>query len=102
MAELGPDAVAAAVDDTLADLRTTYLDLLLIHWPLKFKKGTVFARDGAPGDFREAWAAMEALVDAGKVPGPARTRTFRGDESRRRRGRDVITLCCLFCARARS
>jgi len=67
MAELGPDAVAAAVDDTLADLRTTYLDLLLIHWPLKFKKGTVFARDGAPGDFREAWAAMEALVDAGKV-----------------------------------
>ena len=52
--------------DTLRDLQTDYLDLLLIHWPLKYKPGTLFARDGAQ-DFAETWAAMEALVKDGKV-----------------------------------
>ena len=60
------DAVGEAVADTLNDLQTDYLDLLLIHWPLKYKPGTLFARDGAQ-DFAETWAAMEALVKDGKV-----------------------------------
>ena len=66
MTELRRDAVGAAVADTLNDLQTDYLDLLLIHWPLKYKPGTLFARDGAQ-DFAETWAAMEALVKDGKV-----------------------------------
>ena len=66
MTELRRDAVGEAVADTLRDLQTDYLDLLLIHWPLKYKPGTLFARDGAQ-DFAETWAAMEALVKDGKV-----------------------------------
>ena len=66
MTELRRDAVGEAVADTLNDLQTDYLDLLLIHWPLKYKPGTLFARDGAQ-DFAETWAAMEALVKDGKV-----------------------------------
>lgn len=66
MTELRRDAVGEAVADTLQDLQTDYLDLLLIHWPLKYKKHTLFARDG-PQTFGETWAAMEALVAVGKV-----------------------------------
>ena len=66
MTELRRDAVGEAVADTLRDLQTDYLDLLLIHWPLKYKPGTLFARDGAQ-DFAETWAAMEALVKQRRV-----------------------------------
>ena len=44
-----------------------YVDLLLIHWPVKWAPGTVLTRDGAVGDFRDAWRAMEALVAEGKA-----------------------------------
>merc|ERR1711903_298052 len=50
-----------------ARLQTSYVDLLLIHWPLKFRPGTVLARDGAVGDFSATWAAMEALAASGKA-----------------------------------
>ena len=67
MDEARPERVAAAVDDSLARLQTSYVDLLLIHWPLKFRPGTVLARDGAVGDFSATWAAMEALAASGKA-----------------------------------
>ena len=67
MDEARPERVAAALDDSLAQLQTSYVDLLLIHWPLKFRPGTVLARDGAVGDFSATWAAMEALVASGKA-----------------------------------
>ena len=67
MDEARPERVAAALDDSLQQLQTSYVDLLLIHWPLKFRPGTVLARDGAVGDFSATWAAMEALVAAGKA-----------------------------------
>ena len=64
--ELRPSAARAAVEDSLRELGTPYLDLLLIHWPLRFAQGTIFARDGVSG-FRDTWAAMEAMVASGKV-----------------------------------
>jgi L-glyceraldehyde reductase len=73
----GPD-VEEAVDQSLKDLGTDYLDLYLIHWPVSFKKGKThnerFPID--PRDegvyvvdvpIKETWQAMEALVKKGKL-----------------------------------
>ena len=34
-----PDDVEAALDASLKDLQTDYLDLYLMHWPVAFKRG---------------------------------------------------------------
>ncbi|KAK9916090.1 hypothetical protein WJX75_008482 [Coccomyxa subellipsoidea] len=52
--------VRPALEATLGDLRTSYLDLYLIHWPVTEpqKKGV-----GIDPGIRETWTAMEELVD---------------------------------------
>lgn len=52
---LARDRVAPAVDDSLAKLRTDYVDLLLIHWPNR----------QTPAE--ESLAAMREIQEAGKV-----------------------------------
>lgn len=67
-----------AVDESLADLGTDYLDLYLIHWPHSFAKpeqkrarAAIDPRDGGihviDVPTEETWKAMEALVEKGKV-----------------------------------
>ena len=51
--ECGEGITAKAIDRMLKRLDTTYLDLLLIHWPV--------------GDYCGAWKDMERAVEAGKV-----------------------------------
>ena len=44
------------------------MDLFLIHWPLKFRKGTGFPpreEDFLPLDIKSTWQAMELTVQAG-------------------------------------
>lgn len=67
-----PDLVRGALETSLKDLRTTYLDMYLIHWPFALKEGdSLFPVDdkGAPiysyVDFVDTWKAMEKLVDEG-------------------------------------
>ncbi|KAF2116460.1 NADP-dependent oxidoreductase domain-containing protein [Lophiotrema nucula] len=71
-----PCRVEAAVDETLRDLQTDYLDLFLIHWPVPLrytpdKSQPVNAETGlidvidVPDEV--TWAAMEELVSKGKV-----------------------------------
>ncbi|PYI06985.1 Aldo/keto reductase [Aspergillus sclerotiicarbonarius CBS 121057] len=69
-----PDDVEGAVDESLRDLGTGYVDLLLMHYPCTFKRGAErFPRDGqgrmvhGETTFVDTWRAMERVVETGKV-----------------------------------
>ncbi|KAL2072370.1 hypothetical protein VTL71DRAFT_11713 [Oculimacula yallundae] len=74
--EHDPKDVGPALDQTLRDLGTDYVDLYLIHWPQSYVKQvpyTLFPED-RNGDpiivdipLASTWEAMETLVAAGKA-----------------------------------
>ncbi|OBT71330.1 hypothetical protein VF21_09130 [Pseudogymnoascus sp. 05NY08] len=69
-----PDDVESALDDSLRDLDTPYVDLLMMHYPCTFARGEDrFPRDAdgkmilGKTSFVETWRAMEKLVKTGKT-----------------------------------
>ena len=50
----GQEAVCKSIDESLAKLKTNYIDLLLIHWPVK-------------DCVKHTWQVMEDYVQQGKV-----------------------------------
>lgn len=67
-----PDLVRPALEKTLKDLNTPFVDLYLIHWPFAYKEGgDLFPRDEdeklifSSVDYVDTWKAMEELVGAG-------------------------------------
>lgn len=50
----GQETVARSIDESLAKLKVDYLDLLLIHWPVK-------------DCVKDTWQVMEEYVKSGKV-----------------------------------
>lgn len=74
-----PAVVKAAVQRSLERLKTNYVDLYLIHWPMGYKDSTpgegevLFPADDkgivqfSDVDYVDTWKAMEALVDEGLV-----------------------------------
>lgn len=66
--------VKEGLEQTLKDLQTDYLDLYLVHWPVKFEKDQNFNGiyvDDKPKlleyDVLKVWKQMECVVKAGKV-----------------------------------
>jgi len=68
-----PAEVEKALDESLKDLDTPYVDLYLIHWPSAFVggSGSFPKKEGkmqvADIDYLDTWKAMVKLVDTGKT-----------------------------------
>jgi diketogulonate reductase-like aldo/keto reductase len=63
-----PDDVLEDNSTTLEDLQLEYLDLYLIHGPIRIKKGTALSPENfLPTEIPATWGAMEKLYDSGKA-----------------------------------
>jgi len=63
--DLGETSTLAAFPRSLSNLRTTYLDAFLLHYPRCF--GSLCGPAPAEGTWKDSWRALEALYERGEV-----------------------------------
>ena len=98
-----PEDVERAMDDSLRDLDTPYVDLLLMHYPCTFLRGKErFPRDengkmihGTTG-FVDTWRAMEKLVGTGKAKAIGVSNFSKGEIERVLKEGTVVSCACFF------
>ena len=61
---LGYQSTLKAVETSLKNLRTDYLDLFIVHFPRCWPE---FCKTEPEGTFLDSWRAMEGLVGQGKI-----------------------------------
>jgi len=62
-----PDDIEPALDQSLANLGTDYLDLYLVHWPVAFNKDTGNLDFDLTENPYPTWKKLEELVEKGKI-----------------------------------
>ena len=94
-----PDDVARALDESLEDLDTPYVDLLLMHYPVTFHRGEDrFPRDAdgkmihGETSFLDTWKAMEKLVAGGKVKAIGVSNFSKGELETLINGSDTVSF----------
>ncbi|XP_077236225.1 non-functional NADPH-dependent codeinone reductase 2-like [Tasmannia lanceolata] len=67
--DVDQDCVLPAIQNTLKNLQLEYLDLYLIHWPVRATPGkltfSLDKKDLFPMDYKSTWEAMEECVKLG-------------------------------------
>lgn len=93
-----PDDVEPALDASLRDLDTPYVDLYLMHWPSPFaRSSSLFPKDPSTGktltgetDYLDTYAAMVACLKTGKARAIGISNFSRAELERLLKNTDVV------------
>lgn len=92
-----PDDVEPALDASLSDLGTDYVDLYLMHWPVAFARGeSAFPKDSngkiinGETDYIDTWKAMEKAFKKGKAKAIGISNFSRKDTERLLKETEVV------------
>lgn len=94
-----PDDVERALDHSLRELDTPYVDLLMMHYPCTFKRGPdKFPRDASgkmilgETSFVDTWRAMEKLVKSGTAKSIGVSNFSKGEVQQLLDGSDTVRV----------